>query len=56
MAHAAAGDHRMKRQARGVRGWLLGECSRVLVMLVLLALARTSPTTTACRAGRWNTR
>ena len=42
MAHAAAGDQRTKRPARGLRGWLLGEGSRLLVMLVLLAIARTS--------------
>lgn len=42
MAQAAAGDDRTKHRARGLRGWLLGEGSRLLVMLVLLAIARTS--------------
>lgn len=42
MAQAAAGDDRTKHRARGLRGWFLGEGSRLLVMLVLLAIARTS--------------
>ncbi|WP_027080755.1 signal peptidase I [Luteimonas mephitis] len=42
MANSGARDDHGKPRARGLRGWLLGEGRQLLVMLVLLAVARTS--------------
>lgn len=42
MANAGARNDHAKHRARGLRGWLMGEGRQLLVMLVLLAIARTS--------------